>query len=322
MYNSIMNKNIFVCVSVMAILLCGCQAVKSESQTRFVLDTVATLTADCDKKTLDGAFDLCLSYEDLLSKTVATSDVTKLNNATDFCEVSPDTKTVIEKAIYYCKLSGGRYDITVYPLTSVWDFKNQIVPNKDEIAEALKNVDYESIEIDKNRINLNGKKIDLGSIAKGYIADKMTDYLKKQGAKTGIVNLGGNVVVFGREYNVGIMKPFTEENAAVIHIKDKSVVTSGIYQRYIKKDGKIYHHVLDTKTGYGVENDLAGVTVIGGSSADCDALSTVLLLLGKDEGLKTVNGIENFEAVFITRDGKISLSKGLYYDKDNFIQLK
>ena len=311
-----MKKLTSVYLILVLLSLCGCNTNTENSDTRFILDTVATLTANCDKDTINGAFDLCANYENLLSKTVEKSDVYRLNNSNGFTEVDEKTLQVIERSIYYSDISNGKFDITIYPVSLLWDFKNQIIPSKDEISEALKNVDYQSIQIEDKLVNLNGKKIDLGGIAKGFIADEATQYLKKNGAKNGIVNLGGNVIVFGEEYKVGIQNPFNDGIIATLSIKDKSAVTSGIYQRFIEKDGKFYHHILDTATGYGVENELASVTIIGNSSLDCDALSTVCMLSGLSEGLKIIESTPETEAVFIEKNGNITLSSGLYEKKD------
>ena len=297
--------------------LCGCDRNNEISDTRFVLDTVATLTADCDEETLDRAFSVCSDYEKKLSRTIEGSDVYKLNESLGFTKVSDETVEIIERSIYFSRLSDGKFDITIYPVSSLWDFKNQVVPSRDEISEALKNVDYESIKVKENTVNLGEKKIDLGGIAKGYIADKVKAYLVENGAESGIVNLGGNVVVFGKDYRVGIKKPFSEDVIAVLNIKDKSAVTSGIYERYIEQNGKIYHHILDTSTGYSVENELASVTVVGNSSLDCDALSTVCMLLGTEKGLEVIENFPDTEAVFINKDLKITLSSGLEIKNDD-----
>ncbi len=312
-----MKKSFSVCLLLLLFSLCGCDRNTELSDTRFVLDTVATITADCDEKTLNGAFSVCSKYENMLSRTIADSDVYKLNKSLGFTKVSDETLEIIERSLYFSKISEGKFDITICPVTSLWDFKNQVIPSRNEIAEALKNVDYESIEIKENTINLDGKKIDLGGIAKGYIADKVKDYLVENGAEKGIVNLGGNVVVFGKDYRVGIKKPFSDDVIAVLNIKDKSVVTSGIYERFIKKDEKIYHHIIDTDTGYSVENELASVTIVGNSSLDCDALSTVCMLLGRDKGLEIIEKTPDTEAVFINKNLEITLSSGLERKNDD-----
>lgn len=311
-----MKKNITLPMMLILLLLCGCNSGETEnSETRFLLDTVCTVTADCGDDIINGAFSLCEDLERTLSKNVKDSDVYRLNNTEGFVSVSPDTLKTVERALYYSELSGGKFDITIAPVSALWDFKNQVVPDRNEIAEALKNVDYHSVEIKDGGISLDGKQIDLGGIAKGYIADKATEYLKENGVKKALINFGGNICMIG-QYNIGIKKPFDDSVIASIEIKDKCAVTSGIYERYIEKDGKTYHHILDPKTGYGVENKLAAVTVIGEKALDCDALSTVCMLLGAEDGLEIINRTADTEAVFIDRDGGITLSSGLYREND------
>ena len=298
------------------LLLCGCNSGETEnSETRFLLDTVCTVTADCGDDIINGAFSLCENLERTLSKTVTDSDVYKLNNTEGFVSVSDGTLKTVERALYYSELSGGKFDITIAPVSALWDFKNQVIPSKDEISEALQNVDYHSIEIKNGEMSSGTKQIDLGGIAKGYIADRATEYLKENGAENALVNLGGNICMIG-EYNIGIQKPFDDSVIASIALKDKCVVTSGIYERYIESDGKIYHHILDPKTGYGAENELASVTVIGEKALDCDALSTVCMLLGTESGMDIINNTADTEAVFIDRENNITLSSGLYREKD------
>lgn len=316
-----MRKNITVPVLLLLLFLCGCSQDENtalNSQTRFLLDTACTVSADCDDETLSGAFALCEELERLLGKTQNTSDTYRLNNSDGFTEISDDTRALLEKSVYYGDLSGGKFDITIYPVSELWDFKNQIVPSRNEIADALKNVDYHSIEISGNTASLNGKKIDFGGIAKGYIADKTVSYFKEKGVKKALINLGGNIACIG-EFNIGIRKPFTEDILLNMSLKNKSAVTSGIYERYIEKDGEIYHHVLDPATGCGVKNELSSVTVIGDNSADCDALSTVCLLLGTEKGKSVIENTANTEAVFIDRENGVTLTSGLYCENDKIL---
>ena len=317
-----MKKIISVNLTLVLLMLCGC-ASQENKDTRFLLDTVVSLTADCDSETLDGAFALCEDYEKLLSRTKKGSDVYNLNTSTGFVEVDEHTLKIIEKAIYYGNLSGGKFDITIYPVSSLWDFNNEIIPSRDEIAAALKNIDYQSIEIDENHVNLNGKKIDLGGIAKGYIADRLREYFKEQEVSEGIIDLGGNIMVFGeRDYNVGIKKPFTEnEIAATLKLRNKTVVTSGTYERYIPADIKLYHHILDTKTGYACDSDLSSVTIIADSSIDADALSTISILLGLNKATQLIENTPDTEAIFIDETGKLHYTSGLAL-KDNVFTLK
>ncbi len=316
-----MKKVTSFSLSCLLLVLCGCAGAKEiNSSTRFVLNTVATIDAECDKETLNEAFKLCESYEKIFSRTVSTSDVARLNNTNGFVSVSDDTRLVIERSLYYGKLSGGAFDITICPISNLWDFEGTALPDKKEIAEAIKNVDYESIKIDGNSVNLCGKQIDLGGIAKGYIADKLLDFFKDRNIESGIINLGGNVTVFGDELkNVGIRKPFTADGiSAAIRVKNKTVVTSGIYQRYIEKNGTVYHHILDKNTGYGVETDLYSATVIGESSVDCDALATVCILKGKSDAERLIEKTKDVEAVFIDKDENITYTSGLKYKNNTF----
>ena len=261
---------------------------------------------------------MCEELERLLSRTVKGSDVYRLNETDGFVSVSDDTLRLLEKSVYYGNLTDGKFDITVCPVLELWDFKNQIVPSRSEIAEALKSVDYHSIEIKGNTANLHGKKIDLGGIAKGYIADKVVSYFEGKGVKKALVNLGGNIKVTGK-FNIGIRKPFTEEILLNMPLENQSAATSGIYERYIEKGGEIYHHVLDPATGCGVKNELSSVTVIGENSADCDALSTVCLLLGTEKGKEIIENTAGTEAVFISREGDITLTAGLYRENDKIL---
>ncbi len=304
-------------------LLCGCNSVTENKQTQFLFDTVVTLTADCNDEVMGGAFALCRDFENMLSRTVESSEVYRLNSTDGFVQVSQETVEIIERGIYYSKLSNGSFDITIQPVSALWDFEGAALPDRNEIAAALKNVDYGGIEIDGKLINLNGRKIDLGSIAKGYIADRLCEYFKQNDVPKGIIDLGGNIVVFGdNTYNVGIKKPFSDnEICATVRVKNKSVVTSGVYERYIEHDGKIYHHILDTETGYACDTDLLSATVITDSSLDGDALATVCMLGGLKRATEIVESTPDTQAVFIDTNYNIHYTSGLIFE-DNIFTLK
>ena len=234
--------------------------------------------------------------------------------------MSKETIKLIKKGIYYSEMSDGAFDITIAPVSSLWDFKAETpsVPSPEAIAEAVSHVNYENIIIRDNTVKLADPQagIDLGAIAKGYIADRIKDYLEEEGVRHAMINLGGNVLAMGSkldgsDYNIGIQKPFDETGEPITSVKisDKSVVTSGIYQRYFKADGKIYHHILDPNTGYPCENNLYSVTILTDSSLTADALSTTCFLLGYDRGMKLINQLDNVDAVFITNDNQIHYSK-------------
>lgn len=307
-------KKYFALILILILLFCsGCNTkVYTATETFFIMDTVVTISADCDGEVIKEAFELCKYYDNLLSRTKECSDIYKINNSDDYVTVDEETVQLIKKAIYYCDLSEGRFDITICPVSCLYDFKSNTLPKEEDIKKALEKVDYKRIEIDKNRVRLKDGELDLGAIAKGYITDKVTELLRSRGVKRATVNMGGNIYTFGdKKSDIGIREPFGNGIIATVNGSEGTYVTSGIYQRYIEKDGKIYHHIIDSKTGYGVENELSSVTVIGKSSADADALSTSCMLLGLENGTALIESIKDTEAVFILKDNTIKVTSGL-----------
>ncbi len=326
------NKNItLLLISVFIFTLiagCNISTPKKLTQSDFYFDTIISITLysnqDCEK-IFDNCFALCEKYEQMLSKTISTSDVSKINTSNgNTVTVSEETSFLLEKALYYSKLSNGSYDISIAPVSAIWDFKNQdtpSIPNADDIETLLEYVDYKNIHLNNTEVTLAKPNvaIDLGSIAKGYIADKLQEYLSTEKAITGgVINLGGNVLAFGSKpdntpWNIAIQKPFGEQNAPIGSITTSgiSVVSSGIYERYFKINNSIYHHILDTTTGYPIDNNLYQVTIITPSSTDADALSTTCFSLGLEEGLALVESLENVEAIFIDSNYNITKSSGI-----------
>ena len=318
-----------------AIFLTGCTPQKNQSSdypisdTRFILDTISSISiysydGDKDpKEIINDTFDLCEYYENLFSRTREGSDIYKINAANGApVEVDNATIEIINKAIEYSELTNGEFDITVGPISSLWNFTDDknIVPASDIIEEAITHISYKNIIIDGNSVTLKDPKaaLELGAIAKGYIADRCADFLKKENVKSAIINLGGNILTVGGKtdtepFSIGVQKPFDERNKTdgIIKVRDKSVVTSGIYERYFKVDDTIYHHILDPKTGYPIDNSLEAVTIISDKSMDGDVLSTSCFLLGLDKGLELIEKTDGVEAIFITKDGKLHYSSGI-----------
>ena len=278
------------------------------------------------------AFALCDDYEKILSKTVKDSDVYRINHAGgQAVEVNPSTIEVVNKGLEYSRLSGGAFDITIGKVSDLWNFQEMddegnhvgVIPEEGVISEAMNHVDYSVVVVEGNTIRLTDPmaELDLGGIAKGYIADRVAEFLESKGVTSAVVDLGGNIVVIGEkgesidnpvgtEFKVGIADPNSEGLLGLLECKDKTVVTSGTYERYFELDGKRYHHVLDTKTGYPADTDLLAVTIVAdkGHSVDCDGLSTSCLALGKEKGLKLIQGLDGVQAIFIDKDGKVTKS--------------
>ena len=251
-----------------------------------------------DESILEGCRELMDSYEKMFSRTIETSDVSKINSAMGRpVKVSDETIYLIETAVDFSEISDGYFDITTAPLSDLWNIKENkgVIPDEEDINEALSHVGYENIVIEENMVYLKDvqAKIDLGALAKGYAGDKLKEYVEEKGVKSGIIDLGGNIVTIGSkpdgsEFNVGIQKPFADRKEIIssVKVKDKSVVSSGTYERYFEKDGKIYHHIFDPFTGYPIENKLNEVTIVSESSLLGDCLSTTCFALGKDMGIK------------------------------------
>lgn len=306
-------------------LLSGCskdQTDQTLTYTDSLFDTVISVQIyDSDDESLiDNCKEICTKYDDMFSNTKNDSEISKINNANgQAVEVSDDTISLLKTAIHYGDISNGKFDITISPVSSLWDFQSEDpeIPDDTDIQSALTHVNYKNIQINGNQVSLTDSEaaIDLGGIAKGYIADQLKDYLKSQGVEHAMINLGGNVLAIGKkpdgsDYNIGIQKPFdtTGDPITSVKIADQSVVTSGDYQRYFKKNGKIYHHILNPSTGYPYDNGLSSVTIITDSSVNADALSTTCFALGLDDGMKLVNSTDHVEAVFITSDDKLHYS--------------
>ncbi len=228
---------------------------------------------------------------------------------------------ILEKGLYYSEKSKGVFDITIEPESSLWDFTsdNRKVPEDTKIKEAVKLTGYKNAALEDRKLLLEkpGMGIELGAIAKGFIADKLKEYLKENGVTSGTVNLGGNVLCIGKKpdnspFRIGIQHPFENRNEVITAVKaeDISVVSSGIYERYFIQDGKMYHHILDPSTGYPYNNGLVAVTIISGKSVDGDALSTTCFAMGLEKGLEFASSLENVYAVFITEDEKLHYSEG------------
>ena len=308
-----------------AILLSGCTTLpKSESltMTGTYFDTVVQIEVwGADQDMIEHCRKMCETYEQMLSATIETSEISKINNADgEPVSVSDDTAELIEKGIEYGEISGGLFDITIAPASGLWNFtdnEDKTLPDPDELAEAVSHIDYRCVHVDGNTVVLTDPEaqIDLGGIAKGYIADRLKEYLEGEGIEHALIDLGGNMLALGGRYDgtdfrIGLQKPFAETGTAMaaVSINDQSVVTSGDYERYFEKDGVIYHHILNPDTGYPVQNDLDQVTIISDKSVDGDALSTTCFAMGLEDGLELIRSLDGIEAVFVTKDGEIHTS--------------
>lgn len=326
------------------------------STTGFAFNTTYTISLyeGGGKEQINHCVEQCRQYEQIFSRTDENSELYRINaisaayenlfrkkknykkkelswnKKTDYSvgengelriKVSGEFAEIVQKALYYAKQSQGAFDITIGAYTQLWNFTDEKrIPDETEIAKKKEFVDYRLIEMEKNCLIIKkpGVILDFGGIAKGFIADKLKEYLVSQGVTSAIINLGGNVLCIGKKekqenFCIGIQKPFADRNETKgsVSVADMSVVSSGVYERYIQtEDGKRYHHILNPKTGYPFETDLFGVTILSEKSADGDGLSTICLSLGKEKAMEYVNSLEGVYAILITDKEEVYYSEG------------
>lgn len=288
-------------------------------ETLFVFDTVVTLTAYCDEELMSRACERCQYFEEHLSRTLEGSDVWNVNNAHgEPVTVAAETADVIARALEYGELSGGLFDITIGAVSQLWDFHEGVLPADADIQAALPHVDYHAVSVDGTTVQLSDPlaAIDLGGIAKGYIADDLARLFREGGCTSGTINLGGNVYALGSKpdgsnWNVGIQDPNAPATSSVIaslSCADTSVVTSGLYERTFTVDGTQYYHILDPTTGYPAQTDLVSSSVASASSTDGDAYATWMFLLGRDEALALLERTDGLEGLVEDSAGEISMT--------------
>lgn len=305
-------------------------------KTGYAMGTYVSLTIldtkgmDSDKL-LDDALESISDVESKMSSTINTSEVSNINKNAGIkpVKVSNETYTVIKSGIKYGTLTDGAFDITLGPLIRLWGISQpesetkHKVPSEEEILSDLSLVNYKDIETNdsKKTVFLKRKNmaLDLGGIAKGYSVDSIEKTLKKSGVNSGIVDIGGDIYLIGSKsdnsnWSIGIKNPTTSKSKkpiGTVSLSNSSIVTSGTYERYFKSKGNIYHHILDTKNGYPVDNNLLSVTIVSKKSIDGDSLATGTLSLGVDKGLHLINTLNNVDAIFITKDKKVYTTKNL-----------
>ncbi|MDU0939184.1 MAG: FAD:protein FMN transferase [Clostridiales bacterium] len=324
-------------ISVLGVNLSGCanrngSAILKEpiKANDFKLDTYVSVNIydDVDPSIAKDTLAQCDKYEDIFSMQKEGSVLWKVNHD-QITTIPADLGKAIDAALEISNKTDGNFQISIGRVSSLWDFSSdkKIIPPESALKEALATVDDSKISVrplDPGDPNgdwtINKPKqtiIDLGAVAKGYIADRLKEYLASRLVRHALINLGGNVLCMGGKGNdpfkIGIQKPFASSGttSAILSLKDKSSVSSGISERYFKgDDGKLYHHILNPKTGYPYDNNLYQVTIISDSSLDGDCLSTTCYVLGLEKGMKFIESLKDFEAVFITSDQELHYSSG------------
>lgn len=289
----------------------------------FAMDTVMTITAyGAESESAVKAAQSEISRLDgLLSVQNESSEICKLNSE-KVLSVSDDTLEIINRSLEIYAMTDGAFDITTEPLSRIWGFYSGLenkVPAQQEIDNALEAVGAEHIKTDGSSITLDSKtSLDLGGIAKGYASAKAAQILQENGVSSAVVSLGGNVRAVGTKpdgalWSVAVADPDdNSKNIGTLAVSDKAVVTSGGYQRYFEDNGQIYHHIIDTNTGYPADSGLKSVTVVSEDDTLADALSTALFVMGLEKsGSFYSENSSFFGAVFITDENQIYITDNL-----------
>jgi len=309
-------------VLLIVVLLTGCgQAPQTVRD--FILNTEVYVTVyrSRDVSAAQDAMELCRQLELIFSRTQENSELARLNRR-EITEVSDHLARVIETGLEYGRITDGAFDITMGAVTSLWDFTAEapVVPTSDAVDEALSSVSWNSISVKGNNITFRDPhtQLDLGGIAKGYIADRMAELLEDRNVSSAIISLGGNLYFLGgkpdgSDFQAGIQLPYASRSTTIggLPVQDCSIVTSGVYERCFTLEDVFYHHILDPETGFPAETELTAVTIISASSLEADALSTASFLLGPQRGMELIESLDGVEAIFITEDLQPSLSSGL-----------
>lgn len=294
----------------------------------YVLGTLISLKAFGNKaeKAIDEAFRKLNDIDDKMSAFKENSEISKINSNAGIASeiVSKDTYYVVENAIKYSRILEGTFDPTIRPLVKLWNIgtKEENIPEKPEIEEMLKLVNCNDVILDEgnNSIMLKRKNqaLDVGGIAKGFAADEVRDIFLKNGIKSGLIDLGGNIFALGSKednipWKVGIQNPFKTrgEFLGILSAANKSIVTSGNYERYFMKGEKRFHHIIDPKTGYPSESKIISATIISDNSIDGDGLSTGVYILGVDKALSIIEEIKGIDAILVTEDKNVYMTSGI-----------
>lgn len=311
-----------------SLLFFSCTENKTNPQTQFIFGTVCTINLYKDGKNnlYNQIFSRLNEIEKTFSANLDDSVINQINMKAGIApvHVTDEVIAVLSYAEKIAEKSNGAFDPTIGPLSSLWKigFGASSPPSAEDIEKALSLVDYRKLNINEAEKTVflpeKGMRLDLGGIIKGYAADQIVSILKSSRIKKAIIDLGGNIYVYGMkedksDWLVGIKAPEDKSNKILgtVSIESGSVVTSGVYERFFISDSKRYHHILDSNTGYPVDKGLLSCTIISESSMLADALSTAVFILGKDDGFEFVEKFPETKAIFVDEALNVSASENI-----------
>ena len=285
-----------------------------------------------DKLRAEFLINLCVSeitrIENLISSWRKSSETSLINSNAGIkpVKVKKELFDLISRSIKISEITQGSFDITYASLDEVWYFDRKMLslPTKTDISNSVSKIGYENIILDRKNqtvfLKLRGMKIGFGAIGKGYAADKAKDILIKKNVKSGIINAGGDLTAWGekpsgKDWMVAIVNPLNKNKVfSWLPINDKSIVTSGSYERFIKFNGKSYSHIIDPRSGYPIDGILS-VTIIAEKAELADALATSVFVLGENVGLDLINQLPGVDCIIINDKNEIIKSKNIEINK-------
>lgn len=322
---SLRKINFIFCL--LGLFIVSCKNSTIEPVTQFVFGTVCTvnLFEEGTKDLYKEIFSKLNSIDNTFSVKKKKSEISKINSCAgkNKVEISQEVFELLEFSKYMASITDNAFNPTLGALINLWGIgsKNQRVPTDSEIEEAKQHCNPSMLNLfTENDKNSNTKyfaqildeqtEIDLGGIVKGYATDEIVKILQSKNVKKAVIDLGGNIYVYGekddaQKWKVGIKNPLANfdktmtEPILILTVESGSIVTSGNYERYFMKDDKIYHHIIDSKTGCPSENNLLSVTITYEKSVVCDALTTAYFVGGINSDYAEKMGLRNCNIIFI-----------------------
>lgn len=316
---------LFIAVLITVLMVFFVQNNRVYTSSNFVMDTIVNLditgkdSSKCGQEII-----ACLNqFEQSFSMYKENSDIYTINEnaGENFVKVDDKTYSLLKRAYNFCDKSSGRFDITIAPLVTAWDIKSENPSIPKVTDELLSKIDYTNILFDDSTkgvmLKEKGQMLDLGAIAKGAVCDDVYRILEQNNVKKATVSVGGNIVLYGKdtsEVKVGIKHPRSNTDAIIgtVNSDKRIIATTGDYERYFELDGKRYHHILDTKSGYPFESEFYSVTVMSDDGALCDYLSTMMFMMSKQE-LLDLRDRQDFYFVAVGKDGNIYKSNNINF---------
>ena len=303
---------------------------KERNKTVHMMGTTITLsvTHPTPEKIINEIILQLQVYEQRFSANDVRSELSEINKNAGIqpITVHPELYELTKIGKFHSVAQDSHLNIAIGPLVQTWriGFDDARVPSEDEVQNLLNRINPHEILLDDAKqsvfLRQKGMAIDLGSLAKGYIADRLIDYLRSVEATSALINLGGNLVSFGpalkradQQWRIGIQNPVHSRGNTqiILKLQNKSVVTSGIYERHLEKNGQTFHHIFDSQTGYPIETKIASLTIISDLSIDGEIWTTRLFGFPIEKIINILNQLEGIDGVVISNSGQVAYSEGV-----------